>query len=135
MGGRIEATCEWLDSIKDGRVKGQTEFVDRLNVLIGRVEAWSYADSDAGAGLPVELARDLKRLASKVPAGALRDGIRRAQDALDDGLSAETVAAALYRVRSDWLKAPQASLPRSPSGESGRGSPNRGRSPKRGRSP
>jgi hypothetical protein len=124
-----------LDSIKDGRVKGQTEFVDRLNLLIGRVEAWSYGDSDAGAGLPVELARDLKRLASKAPAGALRDGIRRAQDALDDGLSAETVAAALYRVRADCLKGPQASPPRSPSGESGRGSPKRGRSPNRGRSP
>jgi hypothetical protein len=116
-------------------VKAETEFVDRLNLLIGRVEAWSYGDSDAGAGLPVELARDLRRLASTVPPGPLRDGIRHAQDALDDGLSAETVAAALYRVRTDWLRAPQASPPRSPSGESGRGSPNRGRSPKRGRSP
>jgi len=116
-------------------VKGRTEFVERLNLLIGRVEAWSYGDSDAGAGLPVELARDLKRLASKAPAGALRDGIRRAQDALDDGMPAETVAAALYRVRADSLKAPQASPPRSPSGESGRGSPKRGRSPNRGRSP
>jgi hypothetical protein len=116
-------------------VKGQTEFVERLNLLIGRVEAWSYADSDAGAGLPVELARDLKRLASKAPLGALRDGIRDAQDALDDGRSAEAIAAALYRVRTNCLKGPQASPPRSLSGESGRGSPKRGRSPNRGRSP
>jgi hypothetical protein len=116
-------------------VKSQSEFVDGLNRLIGRVEAWSYGDSDAGSGLPEELAKDLKRLASTAPSGALRDGIRRAQDALDDGLSAETVAAALYRVRADFLKGPQASVPLSPSGESGRGSPKRGRSPNRGRSP
>jgi hypothetical protein len=121
--------------MKDGRVKGKIEFVDRLNLLIGRVEAWSYGDSDAGAGLPQELAKDLKRLASKAPAGALREGIRRAQDALDDGLSAETVAAALYRVRAEWLKGPQPPPPLSPSGESVRGSPKRGRSPNRGRSP
>jgi len=85
-------------------VKAESEFADRLNRLIGRVEAWSYGDSDAGAGLPEELAKDLKRLLSKAPAGTLREGIRRAQDALDDGLSAETVAAALYRVRADFLK-------------------------------
>ena len=59
-----------------------------------------------GSGLPEELAKDLKRLASKVPPGSLREGIRRAQDALDDGLSAEAVAAALYRVRADYLNAP-----------------------------
>lgn len=116
-------------------MKTESEFVDRLNRLIGRVEAWSYGDSDAGSGLPEELAKDLKRLASKTPAGTLRDGIRRAQDALDDGLSAETVAAALYRVRADCLKGLQASPPPPPSGESVRGSPKRGRSPNRGRSP
>jgi hypothetical protein len=117
-------------------VKTESEFVDRLNLLIGRVEAWNYADSDAGSGLPQELARDLRRLAAKAPAGALKDGVRRAQDALDDGLSAETVAAALYRVRTDVLKGPQPSAPPpSPSGESVRGSPKRGRSPNRGRSP
>jgi hypothetical protein len=121
--------------MQDGRVKIESEFVDRLNLLIGRVEAWNYADSDAGSGLPQELARDLKRLALKAPAGALRDGVRRAQDALDDGLSAETVAAALYRVRTDVLKGPQPPAPPSPSGGSVRGSPKRGRSPNRGRSP
>ncbi len=116
-------------------MKTDSEFVERLNWLIGRVEAWSYADSDAGAGLPQELARDLRRLALRAPAAALKDGVRRAQDALDDGLSAEAVAAALYRVRTDFLKGSQPSPPLSPSGESGRRSPKRGRSPNRGRSP
>ena len=117
-------------------MKAESEFVDRLNRLIDRVEAWSYGDSDAGAGLPVELAKDLKRLASKAPAGTLRNGIRRAQDALDDGLPAETLAAALYWVRADYLEGPQPSAPLSPpSGDSVRGSPKRGRSPNRGRSP
>lgn len=116
-------------------MKTRSEFVDGLNRLIGRVEAWSYADTDAGSGLPEELAKDLKRLAAKAPAGALREGIRLAQDALDDGLSAETLAAALYRVRADCLNGPQPSAPLSPSGESVRGSPKRGRSPNRGRSP
>ena len=50
-------------------MKAESEFADRLNRLIGRVEAWSYGDSDAGAGLPEELAKDLKRLLSKAPAG------------------------------------------------------------------
>jgi hypothetical protein len=77
------------------------EFRQRLDRLIGRVEAWSYADSDAGAGLPVEVARELKVLAAAAASPRLKQGIRRAQDALDDGLSAEVVAAALYRVRAE----------------------------------
>jgi hypothetical protein len=76
------------------------EFSNRLNALIGRVEAWSYGESDAGAGLPVEVAAELKALASAAPSAALKEGVRRAQDALDDGLSAETLAAALYGVRA-----------------------------------
>jgi hypothetical protein len=82
-------------------VKGRLEFSQRLDRLIGRVEAWSYADSDAGAGLPVEVARELKALASAAASPRLKQGLRRAQDALDDGLSAEAVAAALYQVRAD----------------------------------
>jgi len=116
-------------------VKSESEFIDRLDRLIGRVEGWSYGDSDAGSGLPEEVAKDLKRLAARAQSRDLRDGIRRAQDALDDGLSAETVAAALYRVRADCLSGRQASPPPSPSGASVRGSPKRGRSPNRGRSP
>jgi len=81
-------------------VKERLEFSQRLNRLIARVEAWSYADSDAGAGLPVEVARELKALAAGAASPALKQGVRRAQDALDDGLSAEAVAAALYQVRA-----------------------------------
>jgi hypothetical protein len=82
-------------------VKERFEFRKRLNALIGRVEAWSYADSDAGAGLPVDVARELKALAARAPSATLKQGLRRAQDALDDGLSAEAVAAALYGVRAE----------------------------------
>ena len=95
-------------------MKDRLEFWERLNGLIGRVEAWSYADSDAGAGLPVEVARELKALASTAPSPTLKQGIRHAQDALDDGLSAEAVAAALYRVRAE-LEAGGAQLPPPPS--------------------
>ena len=111
---------------------GHSEFRKGLEGLILRVEAWSYADSDAGAGHPTKLARALKSLASIAPTAALAVGVRHAQDALDDGLSAEALAAALYRVRADLdAGASQDSLPPS----SGRRSPKRGRSPNRGRSP
>jgi hypothetical protein len=82
-------------------VKGRLEFGRRLDRLIARVEAWSYADSDAGAGLPVEVARELKALASAAASPRLKQGVRLALDALDDGLSAEAVAAALYQLRAD----------------------------------
>jgi hypothetical protein len=82
-------------------VKDRLEFGKRLDRLIARVEAWSYADSDAGAGLPVEVARELKALAAAAASPRLKQGVRRAQDALDDGLSAEAVAAALYQLRAE----------------------------------
>jgi hypothetical protein len=113
-------------------VKDRLEFGQRLNRVIGRVEAWSYSDSDAGAGLPVEVARELKALASAAPSPTLKQGVRRAQDALDDGLPAEALVAALYGVRAELAAAGQVSEVPSPPG---RRSPNRGRSPKRGRSP
>ena len=78
-----------------------SEFGQRLKRLIQRVEAWSYADSDAGAGVPVEVADELRRLASSAPSAQLRRGLRRAQDALDDGLPAEAVAAELYRIDAE----------------------------------
>ena len=84
-------------------MKDLFEFQQRLHRVIGRVEAWSYADSDsdAGTGLPVEVAMELRALASAAPTAALTRGVRRAQDALDDGLSAEAVAAELYGVRAE----------------------------------
>jgi hypothetical protein len=97
-------------------VNSDSEFENRLTRLIGRVEAWSYADADPGAGVPEELARELKRLAADAPSPVLRQGVRRAQDALDDGLSAEAVAGALYRLRADFRAGrPQGSPPPSPS--------------------
>ena len=95
-------------------MKDRLEFRERLNSLIGRVEAWSYADSDAGAGVPVDVARELTALAAAAPSATLKQGVRRAQDALDDGLSAEAVAAALYGVRAE-LEAGGAQLPTPPS--------------------
>ena len=97
-------------------MKRQSEFGDRLLRLIARVEAWSYADADPGAGVPQEVAAELKRLATAAPTPPLRTGVRRAQDALDDGLSAEAVAAALYRLRAEFEAGrPQDSEPPSPS--------------------
>lgn len=97
-------------------MKRQSEFENRLQRLIVRVEAWSYADADPGAGLPEEIARDLKRMAALAPSPLLRQGVRRAQDALDDGLSAEAIAAALYRLRSEFEAGrAQVSPPPSPS--------------------
>jgi hypothetical protein len=97
-------------------VKRQFEFENRLLRLIDRVEAWSYADADPGAGMPEEIARELTRLAAVAPSPRLRTGVRRAQDALDDGLSAEAVAAALYRLRAEIPGAgTQLSPPPSPS--------------------
>jgi hypothetical protein len=78
---------------------GNAGFSTRLQRLIGQVEAWSYAESDAGAGLAEEIAAGLRSLAADAPSTVLRQGIQRAQDALDDGLSAEALAAALYETR------------------------------------
>jgi hypothetical protein len=118
-------------------VSADSEFASRLKALIRRVESWSYADSDAGAGVPVEVADELRVLASTAPTTQLRRSLGRAQDALDDGLPAEAVAAELYRVEAEVSATPNQDSPPPfpPSWKPGRRSPNRGRSPKRGRSP
>ena len=79
----------------------QSEFEKALDGLIGRLEAWSYADSDAGSGVPVEIAGKLASLAHQAPTAEMRRQLSRAQDALDDGLPAERVAAELYRIRAE----------------------------------
>jgi len=56
------------------------EFKTRLDRLIRRVEAWNYAESDAGAGLPVEIAQELALLAADAPTPSLRQAVRAAQD-------------------------------------------------------
>ena len=78
----------------------RSEFERQLDALIDQVEAWSYGESDAGAGVPVELARALQQLSRQAPSPGLRRSLARAQDALDDGLSAEALAAELYQIRS-----------------------------------
>ena len=75
------------------------EFVQALDRLIAKVEAWSYADSDSGGRLAEEVGEALAALTRRAPSEALRHGLLQARDALDDGLSAESVAAALYSVR------------------------------------
>ena len=93
-----------------------SEFKKGLSSLIRRVEAWSYADSDAGAGVPVEVAAELRSLAAAAPNPQLRRSLRRAQDALDDGLPAEAVAAELYRIVAELRAGPGQDLrPPSPS--------------------
>jgi hypothetical protein len=77
-----------------------SEFKSRLEAVIRRVDAWTYADSDAGAGVPVELAAELRSLADAAPDRMVRQRLIRAQEALDDGLSSESVAAELYRIRT-----------------------------------
>lgn len=81
-----------------------SEFKIRLEALIRRVEAWTYADTDAGAGVPVELADELRGLADAAPDRAVRQRLIRAQEALDDGLSSESVAAELYRIRTELAR-------------------------------
>jgi hypothetical protein len=108
--------CEWHYVRQYVNVRAHFEFSKRLNALIGRVEAWSYAEWDAGARLPVEVAKELKTLSVRAPSPALKLGLQRAQDALDDGLSAEAVAAALYGVRSELDAGGGPLPPPSPSG-------------------
>jgi hypothetical protein len=93
---------------------GGFEFESRLQALISRVEAWSYADSDPGAGIAADLAAELVALVSNAPSATLRRNLRRAQDALDDGLPAEALAAELYQIR-DELQRERQSRPPSPS--------------------
>ncbi len=84
----------------------QSEFNQALEALIRDVEAWSYADSDAGSGVPVEIARGLAILAPLAPTPESQRQLSRAQDALDDGLPAERVAAELYRIRGELNRGP-----------------------------
>ena len=80
-----------------------SEFKERLLALIRRVEAWNYGESDAGAGVPVEVADELQALAAAAPTAQLHRSLRRAQDALDDGLPADAVAAELYRIEAEII--------------------------------
>jgi len=80
------------------RISQPTPFGGRVRQLITRLEAWSYTDSDVGAGPAESMANDLRALSLEAPSDDARRAIRQAQDALDDGMPAEVVAGALYRV-------------------------------------
>ncbi len=80
------------------RTRRPTPVEGRIRQLITRLEAWSYADSDVGAGPAESMANDLRALSLDAPSELARRAIRQAQDALDDGMPAEVVAGALYRV-------------------------------------
>ncbi len=71
-------------------------FGRRLAQAIARLEAWHESDSESGSG-PEELAGELLRLRRLAPSPESGQAIADAVDALDDGLPADVVAAALYR--------------------------------------
>ncbi len=73
-------------------------WADHLSRAIARLEEWIESDTEAGGGVE-ELASDLQALEVRAPTPEARQAIRSAMDALDDGLPAEAVAAALYRAR------------------------------------
>jgi hypothetical protein len=89
-----------LDDLRR-RLSQPTPFGGRVLKLITRLEAWSYADSDVGAGPAESMANDLRALSLEAPSEDARRAIRQAHDALDDGMPAEVVAGALYRVLSE----------------------------------
>ena len=91
-GGWPERMAERLGRLAPG------SFAARLDALIARVEAWSYADSEVAAGAE-DIGEELSALSANAPSGASRRQLKAARDALDDGLPAEAVAAALYRAR------------------------------------
>ncbi|HEY8677810.1 MAG TPA: hypothetical protein VIN39_04165 [Candidatus Dormibacteraeota bacterium] len=106
-----------LHALRANRAK--SSFSDRVRQVVARIEAWSYADSDSGSAPAEAMANDLRALDVQAPSAAARQSLRQAQDALDDGLPAEVIAAALYRVvqEADAIDARQASgLEPSPSG-------------------
>lgn len=72
---------------------------DLLADALARLEAWMDSDVDQGGGAE-ELAAELEALQRQAPTPESRQAIGSARDALDDGLPAEAVAAALYRARS-----------------------------------
>ncbi len=99
---RVPTDGGWPDRLAE-RLRGLTSgsFQTRLDALIARVEAWSYADTEVSADAE-DIGAELTALAAAAPSVRSRREIQGARDALDDGLPAEAVAAALYRARGAW---------------------------------
>jgi hypothetical protein len=73
-------------------------FGERLANAIARVEAWNESDAEPATD-PEELAAELTRLRQLAPSVESAQAILDAIEALDDGLPADAVAAALYRAQ------------------------------------
>ncbi len=100
---RIPDANGWPDRLRDrltdlGGTLTDSTFDGRLQALIARLEAWSYADTDPGEG-PPEIAAALAALESVAPSEQAQRALRAAREALDDGLPADAVVAALNRGR------------------------------------
>lgn len=76
--------------------RAATAFGDQLARAISKLEAWQESEAD-GAASPEELAVELTRLRQLAPSVESERAIVEALEALDDGLPADAVAAALYR--------------------------------------
>lgn len=96
---RVPAQAGWPERLAERLEElADTAFKARLQTLIDRVEAWGYADIEVSGA--EDIAAELTQLAASARSSRTRREVERARDALDDGLPAETVAAALYRARS-----------------------------------
>lgn len=95
---RLPAEEPWATRLLErlGSVEESILFSEGLARAIARLEAWHESDADSATS-PVELADELSHLRQLAPSVESRQAIVDALEALDDGLPADAVAAALYR--------------------------------------
>lgn len=85
-------------AIRLAELTGVPGFSGLLAQAIARLETWQESDADSATS-PEELAAELNRLRQLAPSVESGHAIDEALEALDDGLPADVVAAALYRAR------------------------------------
>lgn len=102
---RVPDRSPWPGRLADrlAELTGAPGFSRRLAQVIARLETWQESDADSGTS-PEELAADLGRLRQLAPSTESEHAIDEALEALDDGLPADVVAAALYRARPGLAK-------------------------------
>jgi hypothetical protein len=90
----------WSSRLADrlAQLTATQEFGRRVSQAIARLEAWHESDADSGTG-PEELAAELRELRQQAPSPESKRAIADAIEALDDGLPADAVTAALFRAR------------------------------------
>lgn len=95
---RLPAEEPWATRLLErlGAVTESSLFSKGLARAIARLEAWHESDADLATS-PEELADELTHLRQLAPSAESRQAIVDALEALDDGLPADAVAAALYR--------------------------------------